>query len=563
MRKKFIGVYALMAVLALGTTVTSCVDDTESPTVTAIRDAKLKQLQALASQAESQAKIDAIEAQIKEATSAAELAKLQAELEAAIAQANTSKQQAEQDMANSLNNHQSSLYQSYTNIAGQIAQTIKEISGQKMSLLNLKADSLSAATYAETLIADKKLDILEQETLKAGYEKWEKADFEALQKAVAEALVEKEAKENVKEAAVKASTQANKDFTEARASVERRYMYENGGSIHVDENEPSSGVDYKTLEPEDEVAKAAYVLKDLQKENPDQVFDDLHGTQIVSTSYKKVSEDATTGMNQFEIRASVLPKATRLVEEYVSGVKEELGTEKDDETKDTAYGRYAQLKKNAETALKNLTDAQKADPDGDHSSLEKALESANAAVARATEEGGSLYYAIEAVKDAEEFKKAFDAAVAVFNDAAKYKAYTDKVAAILAKEGKAVLDAEEAEWVAMQEYYIAEANYTAANNLLINADDVDKLIIECETQIEVLKKDLLKYENLYFTITNNGGTWQEGVAQGNATYEALVAAGEYELAYAEAKLELQKAMAEQYKSQLEASLKGEEPAPAE
>lgn len=49
MRKKFIAVYALMAVLALGsTTLTSCVDDNESASVTAIRDAKAKQLTALA-----------------------------------------------------------------------------------------------------------------------------------------------------------------------------------------------------------------------------------------------------------------------------------------------------------------------------------------------------------------------------------------------------------------------------------------------------------------------------------------------------------------------------------
>ena len=48
MRKKFIAVYALMAVLALGsTTLTSCVDDNESASVTAIRDLKMQQLQAL------------------------------------------------------------------------------------------------------------------------------------------------------------------------------------------------------------------------------------------------------------------------------------------------------------------------------------------------------------------------------------------------------------------------------------------------------------------------------------------------------------------------------------
>ena len=51
MRKKFIAVYALMAVLALGsTTLTSCVDDNESASVTAIRDAKANQLAAIAAQ---------------------------------------------------------------------------------------------------------------------------------------------------------------------------------------------------------------------------------------------------------------------------------------------------------------------------------------------------------------------------------------------------------------------------------------------------------------------------------------------------------------------------------
>ena len=55
MRKKFIGVYALMAVLALGATVTSCVDDNESASVTAIRDAKAEQLKALAAASNAEA----------------------------------------------------------------------------------------------------------------------------------------------------------------------------------------------------------------------------------------------------------------------------------------------------------------------------------------------------------------------------------------------------------------------------------------------------------------------------------------------------------------------------
>lgn len=83
MRKKFIAVYALMAVLALGsTTLTSCVDDNESASVTAIRNAKAEQLKALAALSNAQA----------------EAAKIQAEAEAALknAQAEWEKEQTEE-----------------------------------------------------------------------------------------------------------------------------------------------------------------------------------------------------------------------------------------------------------------------------------------------------------------------------------------------------------------------------------------------------------------------------------------------------------------------------------
>lgn len=83
MRKKFIAVYALMAVLALGsTTLTSCVDDNESASVTAIRNAKAEQLKALAALSNAQA----------------EAAKIQAEAEAALknAQAEWKKEQTEE-----------------------------------------------------------------------------------------------------------------------------------------------------------------------------------------------------------------------------------------------------------------------------------------------------------------------------------------------------------------------------------------------------------------------------------------------------------------------------------
>ena len=68
MKKKFIAVYALIGVLALGsTTLTSCVDDNESPSVTAIRDAKAAQLNALATLSTEQANAAKIQAEAEAA----------------------------------------------------------------------------------------------------------------------------------------------------------------------------------------------------------------------------------------------------------------------------------------------------------------------------------------------------------------------------------------------------------------------------------------------------------------------------------------------------------------
>lgn len=89
MRKKFIAVYALMAVLALGsTTLTSCVDDNESASVTAIRDAKAAQLNALANYHNAQAESEKIKAEAEAAINKAE---------AAIREAQAQMQQAKAD----------------------------------------------------------------------------------------------------------------------------------------------------------------------------------------------------------------------------------------------------------------------------------------------------------------------------------------------------------------------------------------------------------------------------------------------------------------------------------
>ena len=79
MKKKFIAVYALIGVLALGSTaLTSCVDDNESASVTAIRDAKAQQLASIAALNNAQAAAAELAAQAEADLKAAQAAYNQA-----------------------------------------------------------------------------------------------------------------------------------------------------------------------------------------------------------------------------------------------------------------------------------------------------------------------------------------------------------------------------------------------------------------------------------------------------------------------------------------------------
>lgn len=557
MRKKFIAVYALMAVLALGsTTLTSCVDDTESATVTAMRDARLRQLQALADQAESQAKIDAITAQIKEATSEAELAMLKAQYEKELAFYQQQKALAEQEMATGLNNHQAALYEDYTNAIDKVNVLAGDIAEESLDLIQLKADSSTAAAYAKEQIIEANREIAYQEALKKNYEALAAVDIEELKAKKAEADAAKTEKDKALNLANNSKTEAENAFTNAKADIVRRYVYQekinNETVTKISETEPTHISDYETLEPTNEVALAAYTLNDLGKSGDITSWN----TDIATTKEVKVSEESKTSINQFEILASTLSQVTRLVEGKVKDATDKLGTEGDKSDKNTAWGRHQQLVETLEAAQKAYNDAVKADPKGDHSALLNNVKDAQEAVDTDLEKERDkfgyetlLYYQKQAEK-AEAIQTKFNEAVAVFNDATKYKAYTDRVAAILAKEGKAVDAAQDAYWGAMQELAIAEANAESITNLIANTLDPETLIAQCDTQIALEKETLAIAEALIYSV-NAGGT---SASEREAAYADLIENAEKKIEYLEAQKDLQQKMAEQYKSQLEASL---------
>ncbi len=179
MRKKFIAVYALMAVLALGsTTLTSCVDDNESASVTAIRDAKAAQLNALANYHNAQAEAEKIKAEAEAAINKAE---------AAIREAQAQMQQAKADSVSQVmaTNIEAAKVLAEKNLVDQqkkletakaelIAELDKVEAAEQKRITNLinKADALMSGIPAmggeniQTLtknIIDKKADIVKAE----------------------------------------------------------------------------------------------------------------------------------------------------------------------------------------------------------------------------------------------------------------------------------------------------------------------------------------------------------------------------------------------------------------
>lgn len=259
MRKKFIGVYALMAVLALGTTVTSCVDDKESAAVTEIRNLKLKRLQALADLAEAQATIEKIQAQLAENTYDAELA-------AKLAEAEARKALAEAQLNESLNSIQNNLLQNYTDAIDNVEDLTKEIAKAKLGKAELEADKSKLEAIANNKIVDEKQNLAKAEAQLAAYEAMEENNIDEL-KAEKEKL-DIQVRENTAAQTVKSNeeTEARNAFDTAKAELVRRTATNVSGTqvtpsfVGIDDVINAGD---KVLEPTNKVAAAIYALDDV------------------------------------------------------------------------------------------------------------------------------------------------------------------------------------------------------------------------------------------------------------------------------------------------------------
>ena len=220
MKKKFIAVYALIGVLALGSTaLTSCVDDNESASVTAIRDAKAAQLNAYAAYYNAQAEAEKItseaqaainnaeaayqelqnqmqeiELQKAQAALAGELAVIQIEAEANLQRAQANLESAKAQLIASLDQVSDAEKTRIEQLIIKADGVLGELNTAQKDLITKQSD-LIAAQYGlknDTIttnqtIADKNLEIAIQQALIAEYEKHGQDDKATAEQAAAEA----------------------------------------------------------------------------------------------------------------------------------------------------------------------------------------------------------------------------------------------------------------------------------------------------------------------------------------------------------------------------------------
>lgn len=557
MRKKFIAVYALMAVLALGsTTLTSCVDDNESASVTAIRDLKMQQLQALVTYNTASAKMQELRAKMAEATYDADLA-------AELAQAERALQEAELAIKNSLNNYQQGIMTNYSTALNKVGELTTEIAQAKSQKAQLEIDTTYAEGIIKENIAAYEKTIKENEAKLEVYKSLADNGYDEL---VAE-LKKVEIQVNENSEAVQVNTnkadEAKKAYETAQGDIARRYV-NNNGNISLDRKSDN------VLEPTNAVAQAAYTLIDLYNAygNVPTADPQITGFENVidKTEEIELSEESDIAIAIFTLNKNKEIDATKAIADYVEDMKDALGTDKDKADQNgSAYAQKAYADEQLAAAEKALATAEKAfaaadEDDVDYADLKADVEREEDNVRAQTKlvntEADELADAIEKYDDAVALQKEYTEALKTFTDATAYKAYTDRVTAIVNTEGKAY-DELLAEGLELQ---IEKAELTAkktALNALVGSNgsaiNIDEEIAKCETTIAEQQKNIADAKLLLETITVQGNYNQTTITY---VVNELLAMLDSQIKNAEAEKAVYEKLAEQYKQQLEASING-------
>ena len=489
-------VAVLLGALSLG----ACVDNNESASVEAVRNAKAEQLKGLAALANAQAEATKItaeaEAALKNAQAeyqkemteeakqefAVEIERIKAEAERAIAEAKKAASEAELAILKNADERVQWLYGQYTTAADELATLNENLLTKTAGLAQLEAGITTAEANAKVNT------IALNRTIAA-----ETAKLEVLKDPV-NTNIDKDALNAKKEAAYQ-------KYTLAYSTL----MNNEGAALDADAKGIQEAIDALDRDAIDAV-------------------NNLYSNVIAFTGYEYLSWETTSGSayRSFPSGAYISEAQKLNAENYFATNLEDaanaLGTSADTKDKNTAYGRLAAANAQLEDANKmgETTDAEK-------EAKKQAIKDAKTAIALAKDEIVRAQASYE-----------FTAALA----AVDVKAYNDAVSAIVAlvkaneTVAKAFNDANETPTKLRNEYSVL-------NTLYNNSQNLEELIARCEYNIAYAKEQIKFYEA---NITNA---------------EAQLAKGKEELANLEKEIAAKKIIVDNAKAALDAELNAE------
>lgn len=276
MRKKLMLVAALAGILSLG----ACVDDKESASVEAIRNAKAKQLEAMAvlykAQAESELIYANAEKAYKEAQAeyekslaelnkqeleqakqrfAIELERIKAEAEEAISRAKVSAATYELALLNNADQKLKSLYNNYAEGINTLNSLNQDLLGYKLQVAGLEAGVVSAEAYVKKETLRWNTEIANQTARKAALEALDANDKDALAKQMEELRVQRTEANSASSVASTEHSKMNRIYNDAAgefymsnssslATVKAAYDLQYGYSYGLVQTSSISGYSY-------------------------------------------------------------------------------------------------------------------------------------------------------------------------------------------------------------------------------------------------------------------------------------------------------------------------------
>lgn len=553
-------VAVLLGALSLG----ACVDNDESASVEAVRNAKAEQLKGAAALANAQAEAETIranaEAKLKEAEAAyqdakteadkakwaAKLTVIQAEAARDIAKAQRDQKNAE--MAIITNQDQwinNTLWWNYSDASDKLISLNGQLINATADEIALKAGVVSAQKAAEKIAVEKNQYIAQQTERKDQLSKLSSiaSDRAALEKKIETLRVEQTELTAAKGKTADAVTAAQAKFDEAQEKI-----YAQSGN---------------TDKLSSDLAKVGSELLYIEVRYDNNGYNEYYGSFNVTTfNFVEVGENSNNvqDVNFYELNVkSQTTSATLAFQNKIKFIKENIvGVPSDTDKGIQASGAYSDIENYAAQKKQLEADKAAATTDAEKAALQGRIDALQPYIERADE---ALVAAKEELAEAEAEFKAFQDAVALFANADAKAAYDKDIAdaKTLAEALVAASDADDAAQLPL------DANQTAQRDvqaLLSSTANIDKLIADCDVQIAKAKEDIAKANStkVIYVWSNQAyllnGRWYPGyvVVPNNIeedTAEALHAYMVDRIEALNAQIESQGQIVEKYKKQLD------------